>query len=864
MTLHAGTRLGPYEIVGLLGAGGMGEVYRARDTRLGRTVAIKILPPDLAGDARRRRRFEIEARAVSALNHPHICVLHDIGNDAGVQYLVMEYVDGQTLAERLRKGPLPVPQVLEWGSQIASALARAHRKGIVHRDLKPGNVMIAPTGVKLLDFGLAKLKTSASAASSSPASVLTHESSVTDRGVILGTVPYMSPEQIEGKEADPRSDLFSFGAMLYEMVTGRRPFEGAKANVIDAILSSDPPPIGALAPAAPPGLDRLISKCLAKDPDARWQTAADLADEFRWLSSGSAARGAVATTPTTQTASRRRTWWTVAGVLIVVALIAAGLWWTTLDRGGTRLATEVKHTQLTFSGDVLNVALSPDGETFAYVTGERAKDVRVMVRDLAGGQAIEVWRGTNVASLDWMPHGKQLLVAGAQAPTELLEWLVPRMGGAARRIGRRGGVAALSADGSQIVTADAQRLHISSIATDSMRTVEFPAIRLANGVNWKAGDGHILVWGRAPDRTDNLWSVASDGRDVRVIYTAADNDEIVAACASPVSKVVYVQRARQAATDLLRVSLDTRRAPDVLLSGLPACGPSLSISADGRRLLHTREVVSANLWRLSLERAASDPKPITRGTWLLAGPQAAPDESWVIARTGVDIVRIPHNGGEPVGVVRGVYGAFSPDGRRLAVVSDRDGGWKIWVGDADGQQASPVAGTQNPGNGLVDWLPDGRLTWQTTDFHNYRIRDLATGRDELLLKTKPNGFPLFPRFSPNGDKIALYWNRERRGLWIVTWPQRDERFLADDLIPIGWSADGRFIYATAYPARGAEVLSVSVETGGREVVGRFPVGVLDMASCALAVDRRSITCTPIESKTDAWLVEHFDPRVARR
>src|SRR5271163_919745 len=281
MPLSPGTRLGPYEILDPIGAGGMGEVYRARDTRLDRTVAIKILPAHLSSDPVRKQRFEREAKTISSLNHPHICVLHDVGQQDGIDYLVMECIEGESLAKRLEKGPLPLDQVLRMGMQIADALDKAHRSGVVHRDLKPGNIMLTPTGAKLLDFGLAKATAPLSSAATLTAA--TRNSPVTEQGTIVGTFQYMSPEQIEGRELDGRSDIFSFGAVLYEMLTGQRAFSGKSAlSVASAIVEREPVPLRELRPLTPPALDHAIRRCLEKDPEQRWQTARDLAIELRW------------------------------------------------------------------------------------------------------------------------------------------------------------------------------------------------------------------------------------------------------------------------------------------------------------------------------------------------------------------------------------------------------------------------------------------------------------------------------------------------------------------------------------------------------------------------------------------------------
>src|SRR5689334_19728333 len=268
MALDSGTRLGPYEIVAPIGAGGMGEVYRARDTRLERTVAVKILPSHLSSDAEARQRFEREARAISSLNHPNICTLYDVGHQDGVDYLVMEFLEGETLAARLARGALPLEQFLKYAMDICEGLDRAHRGGVVHRDLKPGNVMLAKSGAKLMDFGLAKQKPAVPAGLSSLAATMTTPAGshpLTAQGTVVGTFQYMSPEQVEGKEADARSDIFALGAVLYEMATGKRAFEGkTAASAMAAVLEREPAPISSVQPMTPPAMDRLVKTCLAK------------------------------------------------------------------------------------------------------------------------------------------------------------------------------------------------------------------------------------------------------------------------------------------------------------------------------------------------------------------------------------------------------------------------------------------------------------------------------------------------------------------------------------------------------------------------------------------------------------------------
>ena len=404
MPLQAGTRLGPYEILSALGAGGMGEVYKARDTRLDRTVAVKILPEALAGDPQFRDRFDREARAISQLDHPHICALYDVGEQNGVSFLVMQYLEGDTLQDRLRKGALPPDQALKTAVEIASALDRAHRAGIVHRDLKPGNIMLTKTGAKLLDFGLAK---SSPVVASAGLSMLptTPPAAMTAQGTILGTFQYMAPEQLEGQDADARTDIFAFGATLYEMLTGTKAFEGkTHASLIGAIMHSEPTPLTTLQALTPPTLDRIVRKCLAKRADTRWQSAADLEDELRWVAETGGTP--VAGTPA---APARHAWlaWTLlamAGLMIVALSIPA-----VLHLRERPLANPEVRLELTTPAtrQPLHFAISPDGGRLVFVaSGDGGQ--RLWQRPLDGVTALPL-EGTEGAEYPfWSPDSRAI------------------------------------------------------------------------------------------------------------------------------------------------------------------------------------------------------------------------------------------------------------------------------------------------------------------------------------------------------------------------------------------------------------------------------------------------------------------------
>lgn len=427
MVLTSGTKLGAYEIQSALGAGGMGEVYRAKDTRLDRTVAIKVLPNHLSANPDAKERFDREARAISSLNHPRICTLYDIGHQDGIDFLVMEYLEGESLAERLKKGALSLKESLKVGIEVCEALEVAHRQGIVHRDLKPGNIMLTQSGAKLMDFGLAKPLAMATAGlgSGAPPSFTAVAvtaagpsplSPLTTAGTIVGTVQYMSPEQIEGKEADPRSDIFAFGAVLYEMFAGKRPFEGkSQISLASSILEKDPEPISALKPSTPPAFEHAVATCLQKDPEERFQTAHDVKLQLQWIasSSSSGAMAALPASPTTSTSRKReRLGWATAFVVALALGVLAG---TFMDRSVpsapvTRtVMNPPENTILNLTGDSAGPpVLSPDGSSVAFTATKPDGSTAIWVRPMDSLDPRVVPGTENAIFPFWSPDSRSL------------------------------------------------------------------------------------------------------------------------------------------------------------------------------------------------------------------------------------------------------------------------------------------------------------------------------------------------------------------------------------------------------------------------------------------------------------------------
>ena len=404
MLLEPGQKLGPYKVIEQAGFGGMGEVYRAQDTRLDRIVAIKILPSLIASMPDFKERFEREAKAISSLNHPNICTLYDVGRQDDIDYLVMEYLEGETLADRLSKGPIPFDQLLQIAIQISGALDSAHRRGMIHRDLKPGNIMLTKDGAKLMDFGLAKLQMGDSAGVLSD---VTRSTPLTGAGTIVGTMQYMSPEQLEGKEADERSDIFAFGAVLYEMATGKRAFEGtSNATLIAAIMEREPVSISAITPFTPPLFERLVKKCLSKDPQKRWQSTSDLSDELRWISQA----GSQAGIPV-HVAARRKFNLGVARVIGVVstllAIVFGYLYYSEKTRpepGAARYTVSIKQGL----SNIFWPRISPDGRTIAFHADDSLGTDRIWVRPVNSLEAYPLLNTENAWRFFWSPDGSHL------------------------------------------------------------------------------------------------------------------------------------------------------------------------------------------------------------------------------------------------------------------------------------------------------------------------------------------------------------------------------------------------------------------------------------------------------------------------
>jgi eukaryotic-like serine/threonine-protein kinase len=713
MTLDSGVKLGPYEIQSPLGAGGMGEVYKARDTRLDRTVAIKVMSQHLSVSPEVRQRFEREAKTISQLSHPHICALYDVGREGETEYLVMEYLEGETLSDRLAKGPLPLEQTLRYGMEIADALDKAHRQGVVHRDLKPGNVMLTKTGVKLLDFGLAK---SQPLAAGMPASAIATEGpALTSEGSIIGTLQYMAPEQLQGKETDARTDIFALGATLYEMATGKKAFSGAnQASLISSVMTSNPPPITAVQPMSPPALERLVATCLAKDPEDRWQNAGDIARELKWIAEGSGVGAAPAVAH-----PRSQPWlpWAIAGLAVVLGTAAA-----LLSRPSRAPQDLTRFTIVPPSGQIFFglVALSPDARRILFLVQDDAGRNSVAVRSL---DSLEMRRlpGTEDArGMFWSPDGREVAffaegklkrIGAEGGPVQT----VCESGGAfSGAWGRQGTILFNEEVGAPIV----------AVPATGGTPVPVTSLDVAHGESWHG-----------------LPAFLPDGRHFMFVAPNIDPEK----------------------TSVMLGSLDSKEVRRLFLAD------SSAIFAEPGYLLFGRDG-SLFAWRFDPRslKLIGDAAPVFENVRCLRE-----DNGLAVSAAGDRIVYLTWFGrrrlvwvdrkGRELGSLGPVGGysdvRISPDGQKVAVaLRDPSHGQNqdVWVLDAS--RGTPLRLTSEPTDEFNPaWFPDGEWLVYVSDRAGSSFdlfeRPAAGGDEKILVRTKND--KVLPTVSPDGRHLLV-------------------------------------------------------------------------------------------------------------
>ena len=835
--LNPGDKLGPYEIFNPLGAGGMGEVYRARDTRLDRTVAIKVLASRLPSSAELKQRMEREARAISALNHPNICHLYDIGSQNGTDYLVMEFLEGETLAERLRKGPLSTAEILKIGIAVAEALAAAHRSGIVHRDLKPGNIMLTQGGAKLMDFGLAKplgTQTTSTGSGSMPtfAAVATLSgpsplSPLTTAGSIIGTIQYMSPEQIEGKEADARSDIFAFGAVLYEMVAGKRPFAGkSQLSLASSILENDPEPISSIKPQTPPAFEHVIKTCLQKNPEERYLAAHDIKLELQWIASDRPIPLAAPGETPQATPSRTKIGWVAAIIVAIILGAIGGILFNRPVQSARSIRTVIDappKSTLNLIGDSAGPpVLSPDGSSIAFAATAADGKTALWVRPMSSLEATMLSDTENAIFPFWSPDGRSLgFFADGQLKT------IDLNGGSAQVIADapfgRGGAWGRGGDILFSATTQAPLMRVSASGGTPVAVTKIDAA-LHTSHRWPffLPDGkHFLYLAIHHDPSkaanDAIYYGSLDGRENRELLRSQSNavygsgyllfargDQLMAQSFDPATGKLAAQPqnvAKGVANDIATWHMDASAAGEGLLvfaSG--GTGDWQLLWMD--RSLKQISTLADKLPNLQFARLSP------QGDRVALQIDNGVNDIWVLDVARGIRTRLTF------GPVSNAFPVWSPDGKWIAYTSDRNGQSLLYRKPSDGSGAEELLLTDNQPDIASDWTPDGKYLIYS--------RGLSPSDAELwALPVQGEHKPwqilqrgIFGRVSPDSHWLA-YMSFESGGPQVYAVPFRGGQgkwqVSANGGQAPQWSKDGKELY---YLDEAYNLFAVSVKEAG--------------------------------------------------
>jgi Tol biopolymer transport system component/tRNA A-37 threonylcarbamoyl transferase component Bud32 len=852
MSLGAGTRLGPYEITSAIGAGGMGHVYRARDTRLDRTVAVKVLSPDLAVDAAFRDRFDREARTLSSLTHPHICTVYDVGHTDGVDFLVMEYLEGETLADAIRRGPLPVETTLRIAAQVVDALEQAHRYGIVHRDLKPANVMLVrsrgPGGApnaKLLDFGLAKqASVSTSAPSGSDAQDLTRASPRTAAGTILGTFQYMSPEQIQGAEADARTDIWAFGCLLFEMVAGRRPFDApTQAGLIAAVIERPPVPVPEVGPLTP-ALARLIGACLEKSPDDRFQTMRDVRRALDWLPQTAAAQGSPAASGSRRSVNAAL--WALAAILLVAATIGIMRW---LQPASELPEPAFLSVTVQPPHEIIGAvaaeggtgpaapAVSPDGRQIAFIV-HTGGETSIWIRDLSALQARPLKGTTGVRSLFWSPAGEAIgFFSGGKL--RIIEPATGKIDNVCDARSPFGGT--WGPDGTILFSPDDRSpiVKVSAEGGDPRPVTVLDQARHHSAHRWPQflPDGRHFIympWNEGISmREVTLGSL--DGTPPRALFEAQSAAVVAGG---------YLLHILDRPSRLMAVAFDTTTlqlqgkpftvvADDNVdyewMSGEPG------VSAAGSTLAYTtgKYVPSQLTWVSRTGRPIStigekaiyfDPRLSPDGTRLVLekhDPDRGSGDIWTVDLDRGTFSRLTSEAGYEVS------GVWSPEGRRIAYASDQEAAIKVYVKNASGTGSEELLVAAESRSFPTDWSSNGKhvlfMTRGGTAQADLLSYDVDTRKVTKVLATPFNEG--WATFSPDGRWVAYVSDENlQRQVYIRSFPGGEVK---TQVSTNGggqpqWRADGKELF---FVAPDNTIMAAAITIAGSALTASTPQGL---------------------------------------
>ncbi|HEV8432767.1 MAG TPA: protein kinase, partial [Thermoanaerobaculia bacterium] len=849
MQVSAGKRLGPYEIVGPVGAGGMGEVWKARDPRIGRDVAIKLLSPSFAQDSDRLRRFHDEACAAGSLAHPNLITIHELDAADGVPYIAMELLEGETLREKLERGPVPPRKAIDYAIQIARGLSAAHEKGIIHRDLKPENLFVTRDGqVKILDFGLARLRLAMQSGSEQSATQVRP----TSPGVVMGTAGYMSPEQVRGLDVDERTDIFALGTILYEMLAGRRAFAAASTvETMNAILKDDPPPLDGEIPGA---LERIIFRCLEKEREQRFGSAHDLAFALDALSGTRS--GPQPHAPRQWTTSLR---WIAA--VAIVAAVAPVAW---LAGRATRRSPGFTRnlTQLTFNYEE-QPSIAPDAKSFAFVS-KAAGENDIYVQRIGGSNAINLTKDSGADNIEpaFSPDGQQIAFHSTREGGGL--FVMGATGESVRRVSEVGFTPAWSPDGKSLVVSSmdfqdpAVRSGTGVLYVIDVATAQRRVVRTGDAVEpaWSPDGRWIAYWGAPFGRRVIFMVPAAGGASSMIV----GNDSLNWAPAwSPDSHQLYYSSDVSGSMNLWRVAIDRNGRPagaPEQVTASPGWTARSSIARDGTMVFATL-AGDSRLMSLPFDPVAmqvsGSPAPAGNGSRRILTADVTNDGKWIafsavgpqenlfVCRPdGSDLRQLTNDSFKNRGPV------WSPDGSRIAFFTNRGGDYDIWTIRSDGSDAQQIT---SGGFRFCHWTPDGRHLIAWKDGHNFATVDASPNGKLVWCATPPSDMHAAPpaAFSPDGKRLVMHDARDR-GLLIYDVNAKSWSRIPDLQGNPNWWDDSSLLVLQ----RGV-LVHLDLVTGARKMCGTVPVGPNRMM-CRLTSDHRTIYFISRPAESNIWML----------
>ncbi len=860
-----------YKIIEKLGEGGMGVLYLANDVNINRKAVLKFLPADVTNDPDINNRFKREAQAAGSLSHPNIVTIYDVGVHEGRSFIAMEYIEGKTLRELINSDELTIEKITGITIQICEGLNEAHSKGIIHRDIKPENIIIDEKGkVKILDFGLAKVK---------------GKTQLTKDGSTLGTVKYMSPEQIRNERVDKRTDIWSVGVMLYEMITGRYPFKGEyEASLFYSIINDQPEPIARYKSGISEGFQRIIDKALDKDAETRYKHIDELLADLKREKRESTESVIIKKSSFEKGKKSKKKKYIIAASILIMVLVGFGA--NYLLNNSIRIINPPRHLQLTFNGNVCLIGslisdytqISPDGKYTAYVVN-KGNIKTICVKENFSDKSYEIYNTKTIECLRWSPNSNEILFSGSilgpdktelKIPRNFSCFIIPKFGGRAEPIHDWMWYGCWSPDGNSLALIYIMN---DSIRVINRRTQEREKTIKLNGdytnfldIDWALrGNNFVCLTFNDKNQKYILWTIGTNGEHQQKILES--NKEIYSPRWSADGKCIYYLLEKDESRDLMKIEVSDEIAENnskVIFSGLEAYG--FSLSSNNKKLVYTKYFGYSNIWKLSLEKGTKSFQQIklTEGTNSFSGITISPNKKKIAFVSKGKIYVKSINEGEIKQISSGDFEcsspSWSPDGKDIAFFSGSD----IIIADiVEGIVQRKIKNIEF-GSSLF-WSTDSILFFNNLLNYNLYIFNMYTNeKKELLKDSKDKGWILKPIDSPNKKKIVVYWKRlgdqTLDGLWVISTDDSVENHLLwQNVWPMEWSDDGKWIYAISYDNVPAEILKVSSTSSSVKERIKFPFD--NIWGADITPDGSTIICNVGEETSDVWMIENFDPDV---